>query len=167
MLSHAELSIHCAYLCSVSLRNCTCLSRILHQSVICHLPCLLIWKFRFFRHILRKLITIRHANMSFRSAIHMEQRRSHWHDIWYIFRFLENLSWKFKFHSTLTGMTSTVHEHVCTVVIVSHWILLKIWNFSDKICRKFKIPILYSESVLRNLTFYEIIWKRAVQSDMS
>ena len=48
--------------------------------------------------------------------------------------FLANLPRKFKFHWNLTRITGSLHEDVCTFVIISRWILLRMWNVSDKSC---------------------------------
>jgi hypothetical protein len=50
-----------------------------------------------------------------------------------IWVFLENLSRKFKFHYNLTRITDTPHADLCTFVIISRWILLRMRNVSDKI----------------------------------
>jgi hypothetical protein len=40
---------------------------------------------------------------------------------------------KFKFHSDLTKRTSILQEDVCTCIL-SGWILIMMWNVSDKCC---------------------------------
>jgi hypothetical protein len=43
---------------------------------------------------------------------------------------------KFKFHWNMTRITGTLHDDICTVMITSRWILLRIRNVSDKSCRE-------------------------------
>ena len=50
--------------------------------------------------------------------------------------FFENLSRKFKFHSDLTRITRTLHEDKYTFLIISHSILLRMRNVSDKTSRE-------------------------------
>jgi hypothetical protein len=57
-------------------------------------------------------------------------------DIW---NFFENLSRKFKFYSNLTRITGTFHEDVSTFMRLSHWILLRMRNVSNKSCRENQI----------------------------
>jgi hypothetical protein len=53
-----------------------------------------------------------------------------------IWRFLDNLSIKSKFHYNLTKMTCTLNGDLFTFMIESRLILLRIRNVFDKICRK-------------------------------
>jgi hypothetical protein len=53
-----------------------------------------------------------------------------------IWVFFENLSRKFKFHSNLSRITDTLHEVLCTFVIISRSVLLRMRNISDKSCRE-------------------------------
>ena len=50
--------------------------------------------------------------------------------------FLETLSRKSEFHSKPKKVTGILHEHLCTVVTTSRWILLRMRNISDKSCRE-------------------------------
>ena len=72
----------------------------------------------------------------------------------------------FKFHLTLIRITSTLHEDLCTFMIICHWSLLRIRNVSDKTCRgnqytlyTFKILFFFPE----NRAVYEIIWENIVE----
>jgi hypothetical protein len=56
-------------------------------------------------------------------------------DIW---EFFENMSQKFKLRWHLTSLTGTLREDVCTFMIISRWILLKMRNFWIKLQRKWK-----------------------------
>ena len=53
-----------------------------------------------------------------------------------IWGFFESLSRKFKFCYTLEKKTGTLHEDLHTVMILTRWIILKMRNISDKICRR-------------------------------
>jgi hypothetical protein len=60
----------------------------------------------------------------------------------------------------------TVYEDVCTFFIIFRWILLRMRNISDKICKKnhtthFMLIIFFPE----NLTLCKILWKNVVQLD--
>ena len=50
--------------------------------------------------------------------------------------FFENLSKKFKFHSNLTRITGALREDLCTYMIVSRWISLKMRYVSGKSFRE-------------------------------
>ena len=63
--------------------------------------------------------------------------RRHWKDFhvtWYLIIYFETLWRMFMFHENLTRMTGTLHEDVCTFMIISRWILLRTRNVSDKSC---------------------------------
>jgi hypothetical protein len=66
-------------------------------------------------------------------SVCVEQLGSHqmdFHEIWYFF--FENLSCKFKFHYNTKRITGTLHEDVCTFMIISQ-IIHGVRNVSDKI----------------------------------
>ena len=46
--------------------------------------------------------------------------------------FFEILSSKFKFHKNLTRVTGTVHENPSTFLIISHSVLIRVENISEK-----------------------------------
>jgi hypothetical protein len=50
--------------------------------------------------------------------------------------FSENLPRKIKFHSNMTRIAGTLREDLCTLRIISRWILLGTINVSDNICRE-------------------------------
>jgi hypothetical protein len=54
-------------------------------------------------------------------------------DIW---GFLKNLLRKYKFHYNLSRITGTLHEHPCTFMILSCWILHRMRNILCKSCRE-------------------------------
>jgi hypothetical protein len=54
-------------------------------------------------------------------------------DIWV---FSKNLWRKLRFHSNMTRITCSLHEDLCTFLIISHWILHTMRNISDKCCRE-------------------------------
>ena len=53
---------------------------------------------------------------------------------------VENLSGSYKFHSNLTRTEGTVHDDRCTVMIVSHGIVLRMENVF------FYLPVCYPKS---------------------
>ena len=55
------------------------------------------------------------------------------YDIW---GFFENLSGKLKYHLNLTRITGTLHEDQYTFSIISHSVVLRMRNVSDKGCRE-------------------------------
>jgi len=76
--------------------------------------------------------------------------------------FSENPSQKFKFHFYLTRTALTLHEGLCTVLITSRSVLLRMRNVSDKRCRENQTNILCSVTAFRIRAFYEM-WKNTVQ----
>ena len=54
-------------------------------------------------------------------------------DIWVFF---ENLLRKLKFNQNVTWTMGTLHEDLLTFMIISHFILLRMREFSDKIVKK-------------------------------
>jgi len=69
------------------------------------------------------------------------------YDIWI---FLENLSRNFKLHWYMTRITRSLHEDVCTVMIVGSSVLLRIRNVSDNSCRENQ-NIFYINNVYSNM----------------
>jgi hypothetical protein len=59
----------------------------------------------------------------------------------------------------MTSMTGTLHEDVCTFMIIRCWILLRMRNISEKFVEKIKINMLYSITFLENSSVYVIMWK--------
>jgi hypothetical protein len=74
-------------------------------------------------------------------SVRVEQLGSHWTDfreIWYFSIFWKSVK-KFKFHWNLTRIAGTLHEDLCTFVIISPWILLRNEKcFGQKLYRKSK-----------------------------
>ena len=68
-----------------------------------------------------------------------EQMDTQWmdfHEIWYLKIFFENVYRKFKFDLYLRRITSTLHEDPCKLLVTWRWILLRMRNISDEICRE-------------------------------
>ena len=83
-----------------------------------------------------------------------------------IYRFFENLLRKPKFRWNLTRITFTSNEGLWIFMIISRSVLLRMWNVSDKSCRKdqnthFTFNNFFSE----NSAIYEIMWKNMVERD--
>jgi len=51
-------------------------------------------------------------------------------------KYFENLSRHFKVNLNLTRITGTLHEDLCTFVVVSFGIILRMRNVADKSCRE-------------------------------
>jgi hypothetical protein len=56
------------------------------------------------------------------------------------------VSRQFKFHYNVTRITGTLHEDLCTFMVTSRWILLRMRNIWDKYCRENQGTHLYSNS---------------------
>ena len=56
-------------------------------------------------------------------------------EIWYLNNFRKFVE-KFKFHENLTRITRTSIKDLFKFMIISRWIILKMRNVSDKICRE-------------------------------
>jgi hypothetical protein len=52
-------------------------------------------------------------------------------DIW---GFSKNLLRKFRFHSNLKRMSTLHHRDLCTFMVISPWILLRMIHISDRSC---------------------------------
>jgi hypothetical protein len=86
----------------------------------------------------RAFVNFRTATISFmlvcpsaRDSSAYARRISMTFDDWVLF---ENLSRKFNFHYNLTRKTGTLLERLCTFMITSHRILLRLSNTGDKSC---------------------------------
>jgi hypothetical protein len=76
------------------------------------------------------------------------------------------MSSKFNFHSNLTRIAGTLHEDLCTFMIISCSILLRTRNVSDNSCRENHNPhFMFNNSFSENRAFYEIMWKNMVEPD--
>jgi hypothetical protein len=76
--------------------------------------------------------------MSVCPSVRMEQLGPHWtefREILYLGIFRIPVK-KLLFHQNLTRITGTSHEDLCTFMIISRWILLRMRNVSDKSCRE-------------------------------
>jgi hypothetical protein len=77
--------------------------------------------------------------------------------------FFEILLRKFKFHLNRTEITGTLHEGLCTYLIMSCSFILRTRNVSDKIVEKIKRRVLYSITVFENRAVYDIMWENLPQ----
>jgi hypothetical protein len=50
--------------------------------------------------------------------------------------FFVNQSWNFKFHQNLRREVGALRKGLCTFVITSRWVLVRLRNVSDKSCRE-------------------------------
>jgi hypothetical protein len=53
---------------------------------------------------------------------------------------------KFKFTQNLTRITGTWHEHLCTFMSISLWVLLRMRNISDRTMEKIKTLFMFNKS---------------------
>ena len=93
---------------------------------------------------------LRKATISFVMSFCQFVRPSAWNNPifmkFHIFIFFENLSRKSKFHWNLTRITETLHENLCTGMIISPWIILRMRNVSYWRCREYQKTFLrYSQ----------------------
>jgi hypothetical protein len=58
---------------------------------------------------------------------HISSHFSDCHENWYV-TFLVNLLEKFKFHFSLARITSTLHEYICTFMVISRSIHMYIYD---------------------------------------
>ena len=63
-------------------------------------------------------------------------------------------------------LPSNLHEDQCKFMTTSPWVILRIGNFSDRICREnqnahFSFKFFFFE----NLAVYEIMWQNVIESD--
>jgi hypothetical protein len=66
-------------------------------------------------------------------SAHVEKLSSHWSDVHEI-RFFENFPRKFKFDWNLAKIMGTLHEDICTFMVIFCWILVRMKTLSDKSC---------------------------------
>jgi len=84
--------------------------------------------------------------------------------IWAVF---ESLSRKFKFHCNLTTITGTLHADRYAVLIISLSVLLRMRNFSSKICTENQNTHFVFSNFFppENRAVYEIMCKNNIQSN--
>jgi hypothetical protein len=72
--------------------------------------------------------------------------------------FSRNLSRNFEFRKRLIRIAGTLHEYQYTFLIISHSVLLRMRNVSEKIVEKIKMHILYLVTLvlLENRDVYEM-----------
>jgi hypothetical protein len=71
-------------------------------------------------------------------SVCMEQWNCHWTgfpEIWNLSIFWKSVK-KINFYSNLTRLTGTINEYICTFMIISCSVLLRMRNVSDKSCRE-------------------------------
>jgi hypothetical protein len=117
--------------------------------------CLLV--FRSFAKLLKVSIKfVMSACLSVRLSAHMEQSGSHWMEfhLCQFWVFFKNLLRKFNFHLNLIQITGTLREGLCTFMTVSHSVLLRMRNTSEKRWRENQKHILCSILVFRKSCLY-------------
>jgi hypothetical protein len=108
--------------------------------------------------------------MSVCPSVCTEELCSHWngfHEIWYLSVFLKSVR-KIQVSLKTDKNNFTVHENLCTLMIISHSILLRMRNSSDKFVEKIKEAFCFEVfhsvhflisicSVLCSVTFFYIV----------
>jgi hypothetical protein len=92
--------------------------------------------------------------------VSIQQIGSHWKDFLWNFIF-GHFSKICPNNSSLTRIIGTLHEELRTFVSICRSVLLRLRNISDKICKKIRHILYFSE----NRAVYEIMWKIIVQPD--
>jgi hypothetical protein len=106
--------------------------------------------FRCCRKIAKSDYFLRHVSLSVCPSAWSTSTVSEWIFMKFVTRvFFGNLWRKFKFHWNMKGIRRILHEDLCTFMIVSRWIHLRMRIFSDKIIEKIKIHILFSKLFFR------------------
>ena len=128
-----------------------------------------------FRHI-QKIVKsenvsfVMSACLSVRTYIHMDDPSTTEcifmkNDIWVCF---ENLLRRINFDSNVMRIMCTLHEDVCTLLLVSCWIFLRMRNVADKSCREnHNIHFMFNKFFSKNRVIYGIMWKNMVQQERS
>jgi hypothetical protein len=111
------------------------------------------------------------AGLSVCLSVRTEQLGCHWtnfHKIWCLSNCRKSVeeiqvslkSYKDSGHFTL----HTSHEHVCTLIVLSCWILLRMRDSSETGCREnWNTHFMFSNFLLENHVIYEIMWKNTVK----
>ena len=111
------------------------------------------------------------VRLSISSSVRIEQPGSHWMDfleIWRLRIFRKSVPENLISITYKTGISGSLHEDLCTFLIISHWLLFRIRNVSDKLLKIIKTHILYSITFFPPSEFraiYKIMWKNIVQPD--
>jgi hypothetical protein len=111
--------------------------------------------------LLGEFVSLRQAAISFVISVcpsvfpyvRMKQLSSYWIDIREIIHFiiLPNSVENFDFTETLTRITGTLYQDLCTFITASRKILLRMRNFPDNLCSEIKTHILYSIGFFRKI----------------
>jgi hypothetical protein len=106
-------------------------------------------------------LSVRH---SARLSALMEQLGSHlvdFHEIWYFSIFFLKYDTKIQISLKYDKKGGTIHEYLCTIMIISRSYLLIMRNASDRSCTKHtSFPIIF---FAENRAVYEVMWKNMVQ----
>jgi hypothetical protein len=87
------------------------------------------------------------------------------HEICYLRIFRKPVG-NFKFHLNLSRITGTLHEVLCTFMIISPSFLLRMRNVWDQICREnLNIHFIFRNFFFENRAIYAIMWKNIVEQD--
>jgi len=84
--------------------------------------------------------------------------------IWLLINFPRTVM-KFMLDEIMTSITGILHKKKCTFSTIARWILLRIRNVTEQICRPNQRTILCSISLLWNHVVCEIMWENALEPD--
>jgi len=104
--------------------------------------------------------------MSVRLPARMQQLGSHrtgFHEIWY-FSIFRNFIEKIRVSEYLTQIIDILHEDLNKFFIIYRSVLLRMKNFSRKICRETQNRNFILNNVAERRTFYEIMWEKIVKT---
>jgi hypothetical protein len=65
----------------------------------------------------------------------------------------------------VTKITGTLHEDLCTFVMIYRTILLRMRNVLNRIVEKIKTHCMFYNFFSENRAFYEIMWKSMIEPD--
>jgi hypothetical protein len=121
-----------------------------------------------FHIILEAFAKLRKATISFVMSVCMGQLGSQWTDVdetWYL-SFFENLSRKLNFYENPTRITGTLHGDVLIFMTISRYIVLRMRNVLEKVCRENQnTHVLFNNVSFENRAVYEIMSKNMVEPE--
>jgi hypothetical protein len=65
----------------------------------------------------------------------------------------------------MTRITGTLHEELCTFMVISRYMILRMRNYSDKSCGENQNRHFVFNPPPETRAVYEIMWKNVVESD--
>jgi len=103
------------------------------------------------------------CRVCWRGTTGLPMDRFSWNLVFY--DFFEMIPRKLKFHWNLTRITVTLHEDLCTFMMINRWILFRKRNFETKFVEKIKTHVLCSLMFSLHRAVYETMRKNIVEPD--